>query len=665
MAMTRNQWNRFQQDLPQEDRISYDQYLETLGDLQAIADNPQAAMSVVQNMTDAANAARIAARDADAADMAQANKDLAAADALAAEADKIVANIEAANNPVPVVNEETGIVEIKPEPTPVEKIMGPSRFSKDGNLLEFTPMTEGARLAIFGYNPATGKAYTDEESAALNGGYLPEGYRNLRGYRFDPTTGELEVLGGNGTTSGLGARYQMNAKGNIIPRAEFLPKGVGFDENGRSYQPGQRMPGETTAQYIGRLSQIGQGVLFENGKAYQYDSAGRFYIDGQQPMPEGFGQPPSGNQAVGTMSTGATTSKGLVTGSATSSNIKPIPTGVTVTTTYTDPKTGDTVGVLSNGTTQVLAAGDKLATGRASTIATLMDRFNKYGLGSLANKIQELAIDGATESTITLQLQETEEYQKRFSANAARIKQGLQVLNPAEYLSLEDGYRQVLRAYGLKSFDTDAYVQQFIANDVSAAELSNRVVTAVQRVQNADPAVQQQLRDYYGIGQQDLVAYVLDPQQQFQKIERQVASAEIGVAAGRQGLKPGVAVAEQLAAQGISQAEAQRGYATIADILPTAEKLSSIYGTTLDAYGQSEGEQEVFNQLASAQRKREKLTAREVAAFSGASGTNRTSLTTSNVGQFQNPERTYRPRQRNRPIVGASQFPRTELWPAN
>jgi DNA-binding PucR family transcriptional regulator len=231
-------------------------------------------------------------------------------------------------------------------------------------------------------------------------------------------------------------------------------------------------------------------------------------------------------------------------------------------------------------------------------------------------------------------LQESEEYQTRFKANQERIKKGLAVLTPAEYLNVEDGYRQVLRSYGLKQFDTDDYVQQFIANDVSPTELSNRVVTAVQRVQNADPAITQQLREYYGLGQPDLVAYVLDPNQQFQKIERQVAAAEIGVAAARQGLQAGVSVAEQLAAQGISQAEAQKGYATIADILPTAEKLSDIYGTTLDGYGQSEAEQEVFNSLASAQRKRQRLTARELAAFSGSSGVSRTSLTTSNVGQF-------------------------------
>jgi hypothetical protein len=271
---------------------------------------------------------------------------------------------------------------------------------------------------------------------------------------------------------------------------------------------------------------------------------------------------------------------------------------------------------------------------RQSIVAVLTDRFQKYGLGSLINKIKDLAIDGATEATITLALQESEEYKTRFKANQTRIAKGLAVLSPADYLNNEDGYRQVLRAYGLKQFDTDAYVQQFIANDMSPTEFSNRVVTAVQRVQNADPAIVQQLRDYYGVGQQDLVAYVLDPEQQFQKIERQVAASEIGVAAGRQGLKAGVSVAEQLAAQGVTQAGAQKGYATIADILPTAEKLSDIYGTTLDSYRQSEAEQEVFNSLASAQRKREKLKAREIAAFSGAAGTNKTSLTTSSVGQF-------------------------------
>ena len=279
-------------------------------------------------------------------------------------------------------------------------------------------------------------------------------------------------------------------------------------------------------------------------------------------------------------------------------------------------------------------------TAKQNMIQVLTDRFAQYGLASLVPKIQELAVGGATEATITLALQGTEEYQKRFAANADRIKKGLSVLTPAEYLNIEDSYRQTLRAYGLKQFDTDAYVKQFIANDISPTELSNRVVTAVQRVQNADPAIQQQLKDYYGISAADMVGYVLDPEQSFQMIQRQIAASEIGVAGGRQGLTVGLSVADQLAAQGVTQAEAQKGYSTIADILPTAQTLSGIYGNTVGTYGQSEAEQETFNSLASAQRKRQQLSAAEIAQFSGSSGVSKGAFSTgylskqSSGGQF-------------------------------
>ena len=283
------------------------------------------------------------------------------------------------------------------------------------------------------------------------------------------------------------------------------------------------------------------------------------------------------------------------------------------------------------------AAAQAEADKRARTenaISVLTARFSQYNLQSLVPKIRELAISGATEATITLQLQETEEYKQRFRANQERIKKGLAVLDPGDYIGLEDKYRQILRAYGLRQFDNDNYVTQFIANDISSAELSSRVQLAVQRVQNADPSVLNTLTKFYGIGTTDLVAYALDPDTQFQKIERQVAAAEIGAAAGLQGIQPGVAVAEQLAAQGVTQAEARKGYATIADILPGATKLSQIYGNVMEGYGLAEAEQEVFNSLASAQRKRRGLLEREVAAFAGTSGLGKTSLSTAVGGTF-------------------------------
>lgn len=316
-------------------------------------------------------------------------------------------------------------------------------------------------------------------------------------------------------------------------------------------------------------------------------------------------------------------------------------TGTTTTTTTpttTTSATDTTIKTLQDKIAQLesnaAAIAQEKAMQREAAGKIVADRFAQYGLGTLANKIMELARAGYSEATITLELQNTPEYQQRFAANTDRIKKGLSVLTPAEYLSSEDAYRQTLRAYGLTQFDNDAYVRQFIANDVSPQELSSRVSIAVQRVQNADPAVTKTLRDFYGIGTTDMVAYILDPNQTLPKIQQQVAAAEIGTAARLQGLEAGVSVSEELARQGITQAEAQKGYATIADILPTAEKLSQIYGGTMDTYGQSEAEQEVFNTLASAQRKRRALTARETATFSGAAGTGRGSLGSSTTGAF-------------------------------
>ena len=379
--------------------------------------------------------------------------------------------------------------------------------------------------------------------------------------------------------------------------------------NGQTYENGIVKSAADTTGY-----KVVNGVLLFNGQPFSGTYNGQTYENGKVKLVT------DGSGNSGNTNTGYQEVDGVL-----KFNGKPF-TGTFAGTVYENG--------VKKVTTAAVTATNTLTTTQQDIMSTVLDRLNRYNLGSLAPLIKKLAIEGASEATIMLRLQDEPLYQERFKANQQRIKKGISVLTPSEYLNLEDSYRQILRAYGLNQFDSDAYVGQFISNDVSPAELSNRVVTAVQRVRNADPAVSNMLNSYYGIGQNDLVAYVLDPNQQFQKIERQVAASEIGVAAGRQGINIGVPVAEQLAAQGITQAEAQRGYATIADILPTAEKLSGIYGTTLDKYGLAEGEQEQFNSLASAQRKRQRLIGREVAEFSGQSGISRGALGTSTGGQY-------------------------------
>jgi hypothetical protein len=106
----------------------------------------------------------------------------------------------------------------------------------------------------------------------------------------------------------------------------------------------------------------------------------------------------------------------------------------------------------------------------------------------------------------------------------------------------------------------------------------------------------------------------------------QVAAAEVASAASNQGLSSGVLSSEELSKYGVDLETARKGYATIADILPTASKLGEIYKEEGISYNQGTAEQETFKGLASAQRKRQRLAEKEIGAFGGRSGLTSASL---------------------------------------
>ena len=193
-------------------------------------------------------------------------------------------------------------------------------------------------------------------------------------------------------------------------------------------------------------------------------------------------------------------------------------------------------------------------------------------------------------------------------------------------------------------------MNSFIANDVSAAEVADRVGLAVDRVKNADPFVKAALAEYYPmLNQTDIVAAVLDPAEGLPALKRKVQIAEIGGAAAVQSLKTGLGSmsetskqfenvttgalgAEALASFGITQEEARKGYQTVASIAPRSEFLSSI--SQGEDYTRLQAEQEAFLGLASAKRARESLTAIEEGRFKGQSGLTKTTLTNKGAGQF-------------------------------
>ena len=72
---------------------------------------------------------------------------------------------------------------------------------------------------------------------------------------------------------------------------------------------------------------------------------------------------------------------------------------------------------------------------------------------------------------------------------------------------------------------------------------------------------------------------------------------------------------------GISREQAQVGYSTIAEELPTAGSLGRIYSESGITYNQADAESATFKELASAKRKKERLSELERNQFSSSSGT--------------------------------------------
>jgi hypothetical protein len=292
--------------------------------------------------------------------------------------------------------------------------------------------------------------------------------------------------------------------------------------------------------------------------------------------------------------------------------------------------------------TQAKLIADQNKAERKSAYDLLLSEFDRYGLSALVTPLKSLIEEGVSPSEFTLRLRETDAYKKRFAANAQRVAKGLRALSEAEYIGTEDQYQDVMRRYGMpESYYTKGELgiqsgfEKFLAGDVSAVELEDRIQTAQNRVVNSNPEVSKALKEFYpGISNGDILAYVLDPTNAIEQIKRKVTAAEIGGAAIQSGLRTGMARAEELGAAGITKQQAQQGFGTIAGGLQRGSQLASIYGE--DPYSQAIAETEVFGLAGKteAEKQRKKLTGLEKATFGGQTGLTTGALSQERAGAY-------------------------------
>jgi hypothetical protein len=241
-----------------------------------------------------------------------------------------------------------------------------------------------------------------------------------------------------------------------------------------------------------------------------------------------------------------------------------------------------------------------------------------WGISTLNADLKNLILHGDTSpDTLTLALSNTAAYKTRFAGNDIRIKNGLQALQPAQYVATETSYRDILRSYGVPAgfYDTNQDLVDFIGKDVSPAELDARAKIAHDQYEAASPTMKAEWTQYFGKG--DAIASILDPDRALALIQNQATQVQIGTHAADNGLQVGQSRAEQLQQAGVTDAQALQGYQQIAANMPTDQDIAKRFGTSFD---QSQEENDLLLNQGAATDKRRTLYNEEAGLFNGQSG---------------------------------------------
>ncbi len=151
--------------------------------------------------------------------------------------------------------------------------------------------------------------------------------------------------------------------------------------------------------------------------------------------------------------------------------------------------------------------------------------------GWLWNQIQQ-GIDSPDE--IRLRLEQTDIFRDRFGIILAQQEQAARgepvyVMSPGEVIEYERAATQIFAAAGLPStfYDDPQDFHQLIAQDMSVAEVQQRVQQAYDYVLAAPPEVRAAMDEFYGVGQGEaqLAAWALDPERTVRDINRATRTA--------------------------------------------------------------------------------------------------------------------------------------------
>jgi hypothetical protein len=128
-------------------------------------------------------------------------------------------------------------------------------------------------------------------------------------------------------------------------------------------------------------------------------------------------------------------------------------------------------------------------------------------------------------------------------------------------------------------------------------------------VRDSDPTVLQTMRQFYGLTDGEIAAYFLDPDRAVSLIEQQVATAQLGAAAARQGFENVVerTAFERMQRAGVEVGQAEQAFGTLAagrELLQPLERGEQALDVTETAMGLVGQSPEALQRLRTQQRRR-------------------------------------------------------------
>jgi hypothetical protein len=256
-----------------------------------------------------------------------------------------------------------------------------------------------------------------------------------------------------------------------------------------------------------------------------------------------------------------------------------------------------------------------------------------WNLQGLASWIDEQIMNDISEEMIFINLYEQAAYKERFPGMEALRKAG-RTITEDEYIRIENQMIQTARFFDLPKgfYDSADDFGKLIGNQVSAKEYQDRLQIGQDLARSLNPSVKQQLVDFYGVGEGDLTAYVLDPERALSLIQKQTKAAQF-VGLGRAaGFTLGGITAQQAESivgtepyARLSEAQLQVSLGQAAQLRREQQRLSQIEGMT---YNEQEALDAVIGSSPEALLASQQRAQREVARFSARGGITGSSLAT-------------------------------------